>query len=317
MNRKIGILATLFIALALTLGGMQEAQAKRMGGGKSFGSRPSYSAPYQRSTTPNDLGNQATRSASQQQAAAQNQAARQNWAGRGGLMGMLGGLALGGLLGSLFFGGAFEGLNLMDMLLFAGIAYLVYRLFAAKAGQQPAANGAFGQAGGRPGPQYYRDNQGGNNNPTGFDTDVLFGKNKAGAGNSLQSTAATTAIPADFDRAAFLNGAEKAYRYLQAAWDNRDLAEIRGLATDKVFAEIQQQLQASGETNRTEILSLKSELLEVSEAGAELEASVLFESLIRENAGQPETVREVWHFVKPKHSNQTRWFLDGIQQIEE
>lgn len=143
MNRKIGILATLFIALALTLGGMQEAQAKRMGGGKSFGSRPSYSAPYQRSTTPNDLGNQATRSASQQQAAAQNQAARQNWAGRGGLMGMLGGLALGGLLGSLFFGGAFEGLNLMDMLLFAGIAYLVYRLFAAKAGQQPAANGVF------------------------------------------------------------------------------------------------------------------------------------------------------------------------------
>ncbi|ANE57414.1 Tim44 domain-containing protein [Methylomonas sp. DH-1] len=317
MNRKIGILATLFIALALTLGGMQEAQAKRMGGGKSFGSRPSYSAPYQRSTTPNDFGNQATRSASQQQAAAQNQAARQNWAGRGGLMGMLGGLALGGLLGSLFFGGAFEGINLMDMLLFAGIAYLVYRLFAAKAGQQPAASGAFGQAGGQSGPQYYRENQGGNNSPAGFDTDVLFGKNKAGAGSSFQSAAAATAIPAGFDRAAFLNGAEKAYRYLQAAWDNRDLAEIRGLATDKVFAEIQQQLQASGETNRTEILSLKSELLEVSEAGAELEAAVLFESLVRENGAQAETVREVWHFVKPKHSSQTRWFLDGIQQIEE
>ncbi|MCQ8179829.1 Tim44-like domain-containing protein [Methylomonas sp. SURF-1] len=315
MNRKIGILATLFIALALTLGGIQEAQAKRMGGGKSFGSRPSYSAPYQRSTAPNDIGSQATRSASQQQAAAQNQAARQNWAGRGGLMGMLGGLALGGLLGSLFFGGAFEGLNLMDMLLFAGIAYLLYRLFAAKAGQQTAPSGAFGQTDVRRESAYYRDNSAERGNPAGFNTDVLFDKTKANAGAGFQS--APTTLPAGFDQASFLTGAEKAYRYLQAAWDNRDLAEIRGLTTDKVFAEIQQQLQASAETNRTEILSLKAELLEAREVGSELEAGVLFEGLIRENGGQPETVREVWHFVKPKHSSQTRWFLDGIQQIEE
>ncbi|TPQ27659.1 Tim44 domain-containing protein [Methylomonas koyamae] len=317
MNRKIGILATIFIALALTLGGIQEAQAKRMGGGKSFGSRPSYSAPYQRSTTPNDLGNQTARSASQTQAAAQNQAARQSWAGRGGMMGMLGGLALGGLLGSLFFGGAFEGLNLMDMLVFAGIAFLLYRLFAAKAGQQTAASGAFSQADSRREPQYYRENQTGNNGPAGFNTDVLFGNNKTGGGNRFQTAAPASALPAGFDQAAFLNGAEKAYHYLQAAWDNRDLAEIRGLTTDKVFAEIQQQLQASGESNRTEILSLKAELLEAREAGTEQEAAVLFESLIRENGGQPESVREVWHFVKPKNSSQTRWFLDGIQQIEE
>lgn len=317
MNKKIGILATLFIALALTLGGMQEAQAKRMGGGKSFGSRPSYSAPYQRSTAPNDLGSQATRSASQQQAAVQNQAARQNWAGRGGLMGMLGGLALGGLLGSLFFGGAFESLNLMDILVFAGIAYLLYRLFAAKAGQQTAASGPFGQTDVRRDPQYYRENQTGNNSPTGFNTDVLFDKTKTGSGSGFQSAPAATTLPAGFDQASFLAGAEKAYRHLQAAWDNRDLAEIRGFTTDKVFAEIQQQLRASAEANRTEILSLKAELLEAREAGTELEAGVLFESQIRENGGQPETVREVWHFVKPKHSSQTRWFLDGIQQIEE
>jgi predicted lipid-binding transport protein (Tim44 family) len=54
---------------------------------------------------------------------------------RGGLMGLLGGLALGGLLGSLFFGGAFENFNFMDILIFGGIAYLLYKLFAAKAGR--------------------------------------------------------------------------------------------------------------------------------------------------------------------------------------
>jgi len=49
-------------------------------------------------------------------------------------MGMLGGLALGGLLGSLFFCGAFENINFMDILVFGGIAFLLYKLFAARKG---------------------------------------------------------------------------------------------------------------------------------------------------------------------------------------
>lgn len=294
------------------LGSVHEAQAKRLGGGSSFGSKPSYSQPYQHSTTPNATS-QPSRSASQQQAAGQNQTARQSWANRGGLMGMLGGLALGGLLGSLFFGGAFESFNIMDFLLFAGVAYLVYRLFAAKSAQrnQPIAN-AYGrnayqetdnQAG-------YHANEAASGNPGRFNTDLLFNKDKSpitrNAGN----------IPADFDQRRFLAGAESAFRHLQAAWDNRDLASIRGLSTDKVFAEIQDQLRASNTANKTEVLKLNTELLEVLEVGSEYEASVLFESLMRENDGPEELVREVWHFIKPINSQQTKWFLDGIQQID-
>lgn len=322
MNRKIGTLATLFIALALLLGSVHEAQAKRMGGGKSFGSKPSYSAPYQRPTTPGGTASQPSRSASQQQAAAQNQAARQSWAGRGGLMGLLGGLALGGLLGSLFFGGAFENLNLMDMLVFAGIAYLLYRLFAAKTRQQPATGGAFGQSTQQPDAQnYYRENQQQAAGPAGFDTDVLFKKGRAPGTNNqdYQQPAGFDAsnLPAGFDQRAFLSGAESAYRHLQTAWDNRELAEIRGLTTDKVFVEIQEQLRASTAANKTEVLKLTSELLDVREVGAELEAVVLFDAIMREDDGQAEQVREVWHFIKPKNSAQTRWYLDGIQQLED
>ncbi|OQW74290.1 MAG: transporter [Proteobacteria bacterium ST_bin11] len=322
MNRKIGTLATLFIALALLLGSVQEAQAKRMGGGKSFGSKPSYSAPYQRSTTPGGAASQPTRSASQQQAAAQNQTARQNWAGRGGLMGMLGGLALGGLLGSLFFGGAFENINLMDMLLFAGVAYLLYRLFASRARQQPAAPTGFGSAHSQPteSQNYYRENQ-----PaaaqSGFDTDVLFKKGRTAGSNhnDYQQPASFDAntLPAGFDQRAFLSGAESAYRHLQAAWDARDLAEIRGLTTDKVFAEIQDQLQASGVSNKTEVLKVDAELLDVREVGSELEAVVMFEAVISEDGAKAAPIKEIWHFVKPINSKQTRWFLDGIQQFGE
>ena len=311
MFRKTRILASLCIASALMLCGVQEAQAKRLGGGSSFGSKPSYSQPYQHSTAPSSAS-QPLRSPNQQQAATQNQTARQGFANRGGLMGMLGGLALGGLLGSLFFGGAFENFNFMDILIFAGIAYLMYRLFTARtAKQNQPAGSAYSRA------SYdetahqasFRNTSQPASASAGFDTDILFNKGKNATGPNPAS------IPAGFDQQGFLDGAERAFRHLQAAWDNRDLASIRGLTTDKVFAEIQDQLRASTSANKTEILKLKAELVEVRQADKELEATVLFESVLREDDEQEETVREVWHFIKPVSSQQPKWFLDGIQQL--
>jgi predicted lipid-binding transport protein (Tim44 family) len=309
MNNYTSIMAFCLIALSLTLGGMSDADAKRFGGGGSFGGRSSYSAPYKRSAIP------PTRSANQQQSAAQNQAARQGMANRGGLMGMLGGLALGGLLGSLFFGGAFENFNFMDILVFGGIAYLLYKLFAAKSGaaQRPAYNRTADN---------YEESQPIQSNPAGFNTDVLFNKNKMpSTGQHFQPDAdynQTIAVPEGFDQQAFLSGAKIAFTTLQKAWDNRDLAEIRDLSTDKVFAEIQDQLNASTTENHTDVLKLDAELLEVREIGSELEAVVLFDAIMREDINaQTEQIREVWHFVKPKISIQPKWLLDGIQQLED
>jgi predicted lipid-binding transport protein (Tim44 family) len=309
MNKYTSIVACLFIALSLSLGGMSDADAKRFGGGGSFGGRYSYSAPYKRSAIP------PTRSANQQQASAQNQAARQGMANRGGLMGMLGGLALGGLLGSLFFGGAFENFNFMDILVFGAISFLLYKLFAAKAGaaQRQAYNRTDND---------YEESQPIPSTPAGFNTDVLFNKDKKqSAGQNFQPDADyndIVAVPEGFDQQAFLSGAKIAFATLQKAWDDRDLAEIRGLSTDKVFAEIQDQLKASSTENHTDILKLDAELLEVREIGSELEAVVLFDAIMREDINaQTEQVREVWHFVKPKISIQPKWLLDGIQQMED
>jgi predicted lipid-binding transport protein (Tim44 family) len=288
-----------------------------MGGGSSFGSKPSYSSPYQRSTPSSTPFSQPQRSPAQQQAAAQNQGARQSWANRGGLMGMLGGLALGGLLGSLFFGGAFEGLNLMDMLLFAGIAYLLYRLLASRARQdQPVARTPYGNNTPSPATPYQRDSSSQINGNSGFDTDILFGKGKGGEAFKTGYDNQSVNVPANFDQAGFLRGAESAYRYLQEAWDKRDLAAIRGLTTDKVFSELQDQLRASNSVNKTDVLKVNAELLEVREVGSELEATVLFDCVLREDDGPSGQVREVWHFIKSVNSQQTKWFLDGIQQLE-
>jgi predicted lipid-binding transport protein (Tim44 family) len=313
MNKYTGIIATLLIGLSLTFGVMSDADAKRFGGGSSFGGRSSYSTPYQRSVTP-------PARPAQQQAATPNQAPNPALPNRSGLMGMLGGLALGGLLGSLFAGGGFHGVNFMDFLVFGGIAFLLYKLFAAKkarSAQQPVYN--------RTADNSYQEPQSNQTDPAGFNTDILFGnKNNTGSSEPLSQPVqqdanfGTAAVPADFDQKAFLDGAKIAFTNLQKAWDDRDLAEIRGLTTDKVFADIQDQLKALTTENRTEVLKLEAELLEVREVGSELEAVVLFDSIMREDSNaQASQVREVWHFIKPKVSVQPKWYLDGIQQLAE
>ena len=129
-------------------------------------------------------------------------------------------------------------------------------------------------------------------------------------------------VPAGFDTAGFLDGARRAYRLLQEAWDSGDLGELRGLTTDDVFAELQDQLRARQGQNRTEVLHLDARLLEARQVAGELEASVLFDAFLREVDAASSAddrghqVKEVWHFIRPLSSRQPTWFLDGIQQLE-
>ncbi len=316
MKKSNVSIAILVMALSLGFAGIDDVQAKRFGGARSFGGKPFYSTPYRRSALPSRA---APRSARQQQAYQKNQTLRQNMSRRGGLWGMLGALAIGGLLGSLLFGGAFQGLNLMDMLMFAGITYLLYRLFAARK-PQPAyqRNTLDGADGFSKSQSSFPAEESATSTSSPFNTDVLFG-NKPVAQN-LQDTDfdAPLSLPAGFDEQDFLKGAKNAFQALQKAWDNRDLAEIRSLTTDKVFAEIQDQLNEMTEPNQTEVLKLEAELLDVRELDDELEAVVLFDSIMRENSDEAAVqVREVWHFIKPKRAIQPKWYLDGIQQLED
>ncbi len=318
LKKVSGFVMSVLIASTLLLAGVGEAYAARLGGGKSFGSRPSYSAPYSRSYNTNQASPSAQPSYQQQAATQRNQAARDAMSRRGGLMGMLGGLALGGLLGALLFGGAFEHINFMDILIFAGIAFLLFKLFAARRqgnlGQASASayrqpeNSAYDQA-------YQRNAE--SSGRAGFNTDVLFGKGGNAPAQGYSSSKPLT-LPADFDATAFLGGAKAAYTHLQQAWDRGDLADLRGLCTDKVFAELQDQIRQRTGDNRTEVLKIEAELLEVRDVGGDREATVLFDAILREAADQkPTPAREVWHFVRSRASRQPTWFLDGIQQLED
>ena len=316
MSRLLSSLFTGVLGVLLALGSIQDAEAARLGGGKSFGSRPAYSAPYQRATPP--VTPSPARGAESTPAAVQNAAQRQALGNRGGLMGMLGGLALGGLLGALLFGGAFEGINFFDIALLVGLAALAYFIFASRR-RRAAAGAPMAAAYGRAGAVEAAPADG----PVMERASANGGVDASGRGApSGPLGEGPVDVPPGFDTAGFLDGAKRAYRLLQEAWDTGDLGELRSLTTDDVFAELQDQLRARQGEDRTTVLHLDARLLEARRVGGELEASVLFDAFLREvdarsgpdDRGQQ--VKEVWHFIRPVRSRQPTWLLDGIQQME-
>lgn len=289
---------------------VSDAHARRFGGGASFGSRPSFGksvnrAPLKRSLSP-----------AQKQASAKNQKLRTSMNKRGGMMGMFGALAMGGLLGSLFFGGAFENFNMFDLLIIGGILYFVFKLLAMRSQQTASAQSYSRNA--------YDENSFGNANtgqsqPRAFDTDLMFKNDQTvddQDGASSDELRATIELE-NFNEATFLEGATGAFRMLQSAWDASDQAEIRRMTTDKVFAEIKQDFQNQSPDNHTEIMSLDAQVLSARQVGNELQVKVLFDANIHE---LPESitsnVQELWHFIRPANNQGSMWFLDGIQQVD-
>ena len=275
------------------------ADAARLGGGRSFGSRPSMSQPAQ---APSAMQRQSTQQ--RQQAAQAQQPQRKGFLG--GMGGLLGGLLAGSLIGSLLFGGGFSGGGIMDILLLGILLFVGLKLFArARSKAQPAPAGAGNAPMGGMEPPLQRNDTA----ASGWDT--LSGQNNAY--NSQPEV--VIPMPADFDAEEFLRGAKMAYNRLQAAWDSRDLNDIAQFASPAVMDAVRQQLAEETEPSTTEILLVNAQLLSVVNEDKEQRAQVYFDVLMRERPDQPtpSNVREIWHFVRELDGG--TWKLDGIQQV--
>ena len=135
MKKLLTLMITLMTAMTLF---MADAEAKRFGGGKSFGKQ--YSSFSRQKTTPQ----QTTPGGTQQGSVLAGQG-RSSGASR--WLGPLAGLAAGGLLASLLFGDGFEGLKMMDILLFAGLIFggmVLFKAMRGRAAPRPAGAGPFG-----------------------------------------------------------------------------------------------------------------------------------------------------------------------------
>ncbi|MDQ3185145.1 MAG: Tim44-like domain-containing protein [Pseudomonadota bacterium] len=266
-----------------------DAEAKRFGGGKSIGKQREAVSP------------QAAPKPAQGSSAASTAAT----AGGSKWMGPLAGLAAGGLLAALFMGGAFEGINMMDVLMLAALmaaVFFVMRMLR-KPRQEPSAR-----------PMQY----------SGMGTTSDSSSIPPGASAPAASAAVTPAhgsgpanIPADFQVEPFLRNAKTSFIRLQAANDARDVSDIREYTTPEMFAEISMQINERGdEPQRTEVLAINAELLEVVTANSLAIASVRFDGQLREGSdAAPEVFDEIWHVQKNPKDPDSVWLLAGIQQV--
>ncbi|WP_353117448.1 TIM44-like domain-containing protein [Nitratidesulfovibrio sp.] len=305
MTRTRILACCLAVAVALCLSMTDLADAKRLGGGKSFGGSPSY----QRSFTPSQPSpsSPASPNLNRQQQTPQPGPATPQQAPRsrfGGFGGILGGMLAGSLIGSLLFGGGFGGVGMMDMLLVALVVFMGLKLFAARRGSTPAPASASGQPGGMRRAADYGAQ-------SGAGWDAL----RAAPATAADAQPASPGIPEGFDTEDFLRGAKLAYNRLQASWDRRDLDDIAQFTTPEILREITQQAQDDPSPSRTEVLYCNASVLSVTEEKGRSVATVFFDVLMREDAqaDAPSQVREVWHFVR---TGNEMWRLDGIQQVE-
>ncbi len=306
------------------------ADARRMGGGRSFGSSSSmsrsYSAPKQTTTAPSSSQSMNQSSAAQKQGT--NAATPQRTGLFGGMGGMFGGLLAGGLIGSLLFGGAGGlGGGFLDILLFGALAYFAFR-FIARRKQNSSDQATAGAYGGQAG-QYSQSSQSNQSNQAQYGGQThSYDNGQASGWDNLRSTPKSgpvaapqgPEIPADFDSEDFLRGAKLVFTRLQQSWDRRDLEDIALFATSSVLDEIRTQAKSDPEPSTTEILLVNANILAVKEEAGQQKATVFFDVLMREDPKQevPSSVREVWHFTRPADAHSSAmWLLDGIQQVEQ
>ena len=123
-------------------------------------------------------------------------------------------------------------------------------------------------------------------------------------------------LPADFEMQPFLRVAKSSFIRLQAANDAGDLGDIRDYTTPEMFAEISLQMQERGGAGqKTEVVSLEAQLLDVAQEDGFDYASVRFYGLIRENAASnPEPFDEIWHVRRKAGDRKDPWLIAGIQQ---
>jgi predicted lipid-binding transport protein (Tim44 family) len=215
---------------------------------------------------------------------------------------ILGGLAIGGLLGAMFADHPILSTLLTAMLVgfLAFVALAVFRAlrapqapFAARAAPQPLQYAGLGnETVAAPPPSQ----------AAGFDARI-FGGGAAPRAN----------VPAGFDVAGFLRAARNNFIRLQIANDSGNLEALREVTTPEMFENLRQDAGAAGQ--QTDVVTLNADLLEVATEGARHWASVRFSGLVRETPGaEPAGFEEVWNLAKPVDGS-TGWVLAGIQQM--
>lgn len=308
-----------------------EAEAKRLGGGKSVGQQSSNVT--QREATPGaptQNFNQAAPRPANAAPATPAAAPKKPWGAM--LGGLAAGLGLAWLAHSLGFG---EGLA--QFLLFALVGIAILAVVAMVLRKRQTANGASaspfafqGAGAGSPANapvlrDYSPDKVGNDASARPWERNSMSFENSRPSGSMIGSALAGSqnwGIPDGFDAAGFVEAAKRNFITLQAAWDRSDVSTLRSMMTDSMLAEIRSQLaereshRGEQQPNQTDVVMLEAQLLGIEDLGDAYMASVEFSGMIREEASAgPNPFREVWNMTKPK-TGSSGWLVAGVQALQ-
>ncbi|MGF6692332.1 putative lipid-binding transport protein (Tim44 family) [Metapseudomonas resinovorans] len=285
MRRFLSIALALCVSLTLSL---DVNAAKRMGGGKSFGSAPTHqtrqAAPAQQ--TPN-----AAAPAAAGKAAAASGASR--W------LGPLAGIAAGGLLASMFMGDGFDGMQIFDFLIIGLIAFLIFRFLAARKRAQQQGQPAM--AGHAP-----------------FQREMPQMPQQQPA--SIFGSAAPVAQPAFnapswFNEQRFVEAGREHFMALQQHWDAAEIDKIAEFVTPQMLSFLKEERASLGDAYQsTYVENLQVQLDGIDELADKTVATLTFNGVSKSSRfDQGEVFSESWRMERVNGDNQP-WLVAGIRQ---
>lgn len=312
------VAAVMFLSLTV----LEVTAHARAGGGRSMGSG---SRSYSRQAAPSSQPG-ATR---QQMAPAPS-----SFQGGGFMRSMAGGIA-GGLLGGMLFrslgmagtgGMGGGGIGLFEIVLLAGIGYMIYRYVKKRRELAPAVlrqdsyqdSRGFQDQGG-----YQAPYQGGNAGSAPYVVnDPASGGVEAGLSHIRQ-------MDYSFDERVFKDQVMDIFFKIQGGWMNRDMSALAPLVNDEmrgIFQEDLNRLLRDKQVNRLENIAVRSvDISEVwQEAGQDYITTSIYANLldyttddatgavVNGSKTEPVKFEEFWTFTRPVGSNP--WRLSGISQ---
>ena len=316
--------ATVAAVMFLSMTVLELTAHARAGGSRSMGSRGTRS--YSRQAAP------ASQPAPSRQMAAPSPFQQQ--AGGGFMRSMAGGI-VGGMLGGMLFrslgmagpggmaGGG--GIGLFEILLLAGIGYMIYRYVKKRREAAPVLV----RQGGYQEPSRYQGEVGYQAPYQGSTVSDAYVVNDPASGGVDTGLAHIRQMDFSFDERAFKDSVMDMFFKIQGGWMNRDISALSVLLTDEmkgIFQDDLNRLLRDKQVNRLENIAVRSvEISEVwQEAGQDYITTLIYANLldyttddatgsvVAGSKTEPVKFEEYWTFTRPVGNNP--WKLSAIDQ---
>jgi predicted lipid-binding transport protein (Tim44 family) len=145
---------------------------------------------------------------------------------------------------------------------------------------------------------------------TGSDNTNIFGQSVGATAGGAYNTSGQQ-LPDGTEPAAFLRQARAKFLHLQSMNSSSNIEEVRRYFTPEMYAAVRNEILSNDDL--AEFPQLHAQVVDSGSENGQHFASVQFNGTVSESLNAQATpFSETWHFVKP--SNSSEWLVAGIQQ---